>query len=201
MTAAGFTKNGDGLWEKDGADRQLHRSTASKASTRDIVPVLVEMLKTGGFDANVNFGTDAYQNMADGKPGLYMFGHGASTVDPYRGARPVQQPLQRSRSAPPRAATTSRATRTPNTTKSSTRWPRSARMIPSSPELAVQAMEYLLERHDRYPDHPVAAPHPLQPDLLDQLADRGQPGPWLQRRLLGPYRHAGPHQPEGCILN
>ncbi|HMN63086.1 MAG TPA: hypothetical protein PJ988_22150, partial [Anaerolinea sp.] len=30
----------------------------------------------------VNFGTDAYQNMADGKAGLYMFGHGASTVDP-----------------------------------------------------------------------------------------------------------------------
>ena len=42
-----------------------------------------EMLKKGGFDANVNFGNDAYQNMADGKPGLYMFGHGASTVDPY----------------------------------------------------------------------------------------------------------------------
>jgi len=48
----------------------------------DIVPVLVEMLKAGGFDASVNFGTDAYQNMADGKPGLYMFGHGASLIDP-----------------------------------------------------------------------------------------------------------------------
>ena len=49
----------------------------------DIVPVLVEMLRAGGFDASINFGTDAYTNMADGKPGLYMFGHGASTVDPY----------------------------------------------------------------------------------------------------------------------
>ena len=63
----------------------------------DIVPVLVEMLKTGGFDADVNFGTDAYQNMADGKPGAYMFGHGASLKDPYaaldlyssRNAKPI----------------------------------------------------------------------------------------------------------------
>ena len=41
------------------------------------------MLKNGGFDASVNFGTDAYQNMADGVPGMYMFGHGASLQDPY----------------------------------------------------------------------------------------------------------------------
>ena len=30
-----------------------------------------------------NFGTNAYQNMADGVAGLYMFGHGASLIDPY----------------------------------------------------------------------------------------------------------------------
>ncbi len=41
------------------------------------------MLIKGGFDASVNFGTDAFQNMADGKPGLYMYGHGASLIDPY----------------------------------------------------------------------------------------------------------------------
>jgi ABC-type transport system substrate-binding protein len=41
------------------------------------------MLRAGGFDASINFGTDAYQNMADGKPGFYMFGHGASLVDPF----------------------------------------------------------------------------------------------------------------------
>jgi len=40
------------------------------------------MLIKGGFDASVNFGTDAGQNMADGKAGLYMFGHGASLIDP-----------------------------------------------------------------------------------------------------------------------
>jgi ABC-type transport system substrate-binding protein len=49
----------------------------------DIVPVLVEQLRNSGFDASVNFGPDSYQNMADGKPGFYMFGHGASLKDPY----------------------------------------------------------------------------------------------------------------------
>ena len=82
MTAAGFTKNSDGLWEKDGATVPAVIN-GFEGIHSDIVPVLVEMLKAGGFDADINFGTDAYNNMADGKPGLYMFGHGASTVDPY----------------------------------------------------------------------------------------------------------------------
>ena len=41
------------------------------------------MLRKGGFDASVNFGNDAFQNMVDGKAGLYMWGHGASLKDPY----------------------------------------------------------------------------------------------------------------------
>jgi peptide/nickel transport system substrate-binding protein len=82
MTEAGFTMNGDGLWEKDG---QTINAVIQgfEGIHSDIVPILVEMLRNGGFDADVNFGTDAYQNMADGKPGLYMFGHGASLKDPY----------------------------------------------------------------------------------------------------------------------
>ena len=82
MTDAGFTKNGDGLWEKDGKTVNA-TINGFEGIHSDIVPVLVEMLRNADFDANVNFGTDAYQNMADGVPGLYMFGHGASTKDPY----------------------------------------------------------------------------------------------------------------------
>ena len=82
MTDAGFTKNSDGLWEKDGATVNAIIN-GFEGIHSDIVPVLVEMLRTAGFDADVNFGTDAYTNMAEGVPGLYMFGHGASTVDPY----------------------------------------------------------------------------------------------------------------------
>jgi ABC-type transport system substrate-binding protein len=82
MTEAGFAKNGDGLWEKDGKTVPciIH---GFEGIHGDVVPVMVEQLKQAGFDASINFGPDAYQSMADGKPGLYMFGHGASLVDPY----------------------------------------------------------------------------------------------------------------------
>lgn len=82
MEEAGFTMNGDGMWEKDGAtiNATIH---GFEGIHSDIVPILVEMLRRGGFDAATNFGTDAYQQMADGAPGMYMFGHGASLKDPY----------------------------------------------------------------------------------------------------------------------
>ncbi len=82
MQEAGFTKNGDDLWEKDG---QTVNATISgfEGIHSDIVPVLVEMLRQAGFDAAIDFSPSAYQNMAEGNPGLYMFGHGASLKDPY----------------------------------------------------------------------------------------------------------------------
>ena len=82
MEGAGFTMNGDGLWEKDGEtiNATIH---GFEGIHSDIVPVLEEMLLQAGFDASINFGSDSYQQMADGAPGLYMFGHGASLADPY----------------------------------------------------------------------------------------------------------------------
>jgi peptide/nickel transport system substrate-binding protein len=82
MTEAGFTKNADGLWQKDG---QTVNATINgfAAFQGDIAPLLEEMLRTGGFDASVYFGADAYQHMRDGQPGLYLYGHGASLTDPY----------------------------------------------------------------------------------------------------------------------
>jgi ABC-type transport system substrate-binding protein len=82
MEEAGFTKNSNDLWERDG---ETINATINgfEGIHSDIVPVLVEMLLRAGFDASINFGTNAYQNMADGVSGLYMFGHGASLVDPY----------------------------------------------------------------------------------------------------------------------
>ncbi|MCF6326260.1 MAG: ABC transporter substrate-binding protein [Devosiaceae bacterium] len=82
MSEAGYTKNGDDLWEMDG---ETVDSTINgfEGIHSDSVPILVEMLRRAGFDASTNFGTDAFQNMADGAPGLYMFGHGASLKDPF----------------------------------------------------------------------------------------------------------------------
>ena len=82
MKDAGFSKNSRGLWERNGktVSAVIH---GFEGIHSDIVPILVEMLKNAGFDGDINFGTDAYQNMADGKPGMYMFGHGASLKNPY----------------------------------------------------------------------------------------------------------------------
>lgn len=81
MTDAGFTKNADGLWQQNG---QTVNATINgfAAFEGDIAPLLEEMLKAGGFDASVYFGADAYQRIVDGKPGLYLYGHGASLTDP-----------------------------------------------------------------------------------------------------------------------
>ena len=82
MIDAGYKKNAEGLWAKDG--KTINATIAGfEGIHSDIVPILVEMLRTGGFDATTNFGTDAMQSMADGAPGFYMFGHGASLKDPY----------------------------------------------------------------------------------------------------------------------
>jgi len=82
MTDAGFALNGDGLWERDG-ETVSAVINGFEGIHSDIVPVLVEMLLTCGFDASVNFGDNAFQNMVDGEAGMYMWGHGASLKDPY----------------------------------------------------------------------------------------------------------------------
>ncbi len=82
MTEAGFTKDADGLWEKDG---QTVNATLSADPNfhADIAPLLVEMLKAGGFDAAVDFGPNNRSNAFDGKAGLTLWGHLASVVDPF----------------------------------------------------------------------------------------------------------------------
>jgi len=82
MTEAGFTKNSDGLWEKNGATVPAVIN-GFEGIHADIVAVLVEMLRAAGFDSSTDFSSEAYNNMANGVPGLYMFGHGASLKDPY----------------------------------------------------------------------------------------------------------------------
>lgn len=82
MKEAGFTLNKDKLWEKGGQTVSAVIN-GFEGIHSDIAPVLVEMFRNGGFDASVNFGNDAFQNMVDGKAGLYMWGHGASLKDPY----------------------------------------------------------------------------------------------------------------------
>jgi ABC-type transport system substrate-binding protein len=82
MTAAGFSLNADGLWASDGQtlDATINGFAGIHAT---LGPVLVAMLRRAGFDASANFGNDAYDQMNNGRSGLYLFGHGASLTDPY----------------------------------------------------------------------------------------------------------------------
>src|SRR5260221_12979133 len=76
MTAAGFTKNSDGLWAKNGTalDATL---VAVPGIHDDIAPVLGEMLRTAGFDARGYFGADGNQPPTSAQAGLSLFAHGA----------------------------------------------------------------------------------------------------------------------------
>jgi ABC-type transport system substrate-binding protein len=82
MESAGFALNQDGFWEKDYAtlDCTIH---GFQGIHGDILPMIANMLVHAGFNASVNFGSDAYQRMIEGAPGLYMIGHGGSIIDPY----------------------------------------------------------------------------------------------------------------------
>ena len=82
MTEAGFTKNGDGLWEKDGetVNCTIHGFEGIHC---DIVPVLVEMLRPGVSMPRSTSAPMPTRTWPTASPGLYMFGHGASLMDPY----------------------------------------------------------------------------------------------------------------------
>ncbi len=82
MEEAGFILNNDNLWERDG---ETVNATiyGFESYHHDIGPVLVQMLLDAGFDAANNLRGSSYNQMVDGGPGMYLFGHGASLVDPY----------------------------------------------------------------------------------------------------------------------
>ena len=126
------------------------------------------MLKNAGFDGDINFGTDAYQNMADGKPGMYMFGHGASLKNPYAALElfivDIVQPSEQVQ------AITDSLDITANMTRCLMKWRQWVAMI--------LVLKPLLQKHwecigksksisQSYNGCIVS----LQPDLLDQLAN------------------------------
>ena len=167
MKDAGFSKNSRGLWGCNGktVSAVIH---GFEGIHSDIVPILVEMLKNAGFDGDINFGTDAYQNMADGKPGMYMFGHGASLKNPYAALELfIADTVQPSEQV--QAITGSLDIVTANMTRCLMKWPNGS----DDPRF-----EALLQKHwecigksksisQSYNGCIVS----LQPDLLDQLAN------------------------------
>jgi peptide/nickel transport system substrate-binding protein len=81
MKAAGFEKNADGFFAKDGTVFKPEILTVDIYG--DIGPVVVEQLRQAGFDATMINPPDAWTIMGDGNAKAFFRGHGGSVLDPY----------------------------------------------------------------------------------------------------------------------
>ena len=81
MKAAGFEKNDDGFFAKDGEVFQPEILTVDIYA--DIGPVIVEQLRQSGFDAQQINPPDAWTIMGDGNSKTFFRGHGGSVKDPW----------------------------------------------------------------------------------------------------------------------
>ncbi|MCX7381926.1 MAG: ABC transporter substrate-binding protein [Alphaproteobacteria bacterium] len=80
MSEAGYVKDGEGLWSKDGkrVEYVLTAATALEA----MAPVVTQQLRRQGFDVQFTRRPDALQVIYGGKTDLVLFGHGGSVFDP-----------------------------------------------------------------------------------------------------------------------
>ncbi len=81
MKAAGFEKNADGFFAKDGEVFKPEILTVDIYG--DIGPVIVEQLRQAGFDATMINPPDAWTIMGDGNAKAFFRGHGGSVKDPW----------------------------------------------------------------------------------------------------------------------
>lgn len=83
MESKGYSKNGQGVWEKNG--QTLSLLVLSQILFNDITPVLVEQLRKGGFDASfvVPAGTTFTQKVFTGEIDAFIDGHGGSVLEPF----------------------------------------------------------------------------------------------------------------------
>lgn len=82
MTDAGFEKNGDGYWAKDGEALQVDIWGATPPWA-DLAPITAEQLRAAGFMANHVSPPDVYTGITDGRAKVFFQGHTASVYDPY----------------------------------------------------------------------------------------------------------------------
>ena len=82
MSAAGFTKNGDGYFA-DANGEVFQPQVLTVDIYADIGPVVVEQLRQAGFDATQINPPDAWTIMGDGTSKAFFRGHGGSVKDPW----------------------------------------------------------------------------------------------------------------------
>lgn len=83
MQRKGYAKDGQGFWAKGG--QRFSMVIYSQILFQDIVPILVEQLRRGGFDASQKqvIGTEFSQQVYTGNIDAFVLGHGGSVRDPY----------------------------------------------------------------------------------------------------------------------
>ena len=81
MTLAGYAKDGDGFWAKEG--QRLTDELVGWAVFNDIGPVLAEQLRKGGFDLSYATPADATTRSSSGEAAIFLSGHSNSIRDPF----------------------------------------------------------------------------------------------------------------------
>jgi peptide/nickel transport system substrate-binding protein len=83
MQGKGWSKNGDGIWEKDG--KPFTMVITSLTLFQDIAPILTQLLRQAGFDASFKnaIGNEFADTVYTGDIDAFILGHGGSVRDPY----------------------------------------------------------------------------------------------------------------------
>ncbi|MDF1512738.1 MAG: ABC transporter substrate-binding protein [Anaerolineae bacterium] len=82
MTDAGFVKDADSFWAKDGETLQVDVVGATPPWA-DLAPITAEQLRAAGFNANHISPPDVWTQLTDGRAKVFFQGHTASVWDPY----------------------------------------------------------------------------------------------------------------------
>ena len=82
MMGEGYTRDGEGMWVKDGERVKIHIVTFPQhPSTTPAAPVVTQNLRRNGFDASFSTPTDFITQIFQGHADGFIWGHG-SMVDP-----------------------------------------------------------------------------------------------------------------------
>jgi peptide/nickel transport system substrate-binding protein len=82
MIEAGYEKDSEGFWVKDG-ERPDAAVVASPTLFGDIAPIIAEMLVQAGFEAEHATPPELWTLMSQGDAKVFMQGHGGSVKDPF----------------------------------------------------------------------------------------------------------------------
>jgi peptide/nickel transport system substrate-binding protein len=81
MVAAGYEKDGEGFWARDG--QRIEDFIGGWSIFSDIGPVLAEQLRQGGFALDFQMPADHGTQISEGREHIWLNGHGGSINDPF----------------------------------------------------------------------------------------------------------------------